>query len=58
MIVTQYSHLVSDSNNIFLWHESEDVNKKKLISKISVDSDFTFSSYAWLFLFHFSYSLS
>ena len=26
--------LFSDSNNIFLWHESEDINKKKLISKI------------------------
>ena len=38
--------IVSDSNNIFLWHESEDVNKKKLISKISINSNFTFSSYA------------
>ena len=37
--------IVSDSNNIFLWHESEDINKKKLISKISVDSSVTFSSY-------------
>ena len=42
----------SDFNNIISWHESEEVNqkkkKKKLISKISVDSSFTFSSYAWL----------
>ena len=38
-----------DSNNIFLWYDSEDINrKKKRISKISVDSNFTFSSYAWL----------
>ena len=41
-----------DSNNIFLWHESEDINqkKKKIISKISFDSNFTFTSYAWLSL--------
>ena len=39
--------IVSDSNNIFSWHESEDINKKKkkkkkkkVISKISVDSNF------------------
>ena len=36
---------LSDSNNIFSWHESEDVNKKKkkkkkVISKISVDFNF------------------
>ena len=38
--------MVSDSN-IFLWHKAE-VNKKKVISKISVDPNFTFTSYAWL----------
>ena len=43
---------ISDSNNIILWHESEDINKKiKLIPKISVDSN---SSYAWLYVFHCS----
>ena len=30
--------IVGDSNNVFLWHESLDINKKMLISKISVDS--------------------
>ena len=45
--------IVSDSNNKFLCHESEDFNKKKkkkkkTISKISVDSSFTFTSNAWL----------
>ena len=38
--------IFSDSNTIFLWHESEDISKKNLISKISVDSNFTFSRYA------------
>ena len=31
--------------------------QKKLISKISVDSNFTFSSYAWLCMFHCSHWL-
>ena len=31
--------------------------QKKLISKISVDSNFTFSSYAWLCVFHCSHRL-
>ena len=44
--------IFSDSNSIFLWHES-----KKLISKISVASNFTFSSYAWLCVFHCSHRL-
>ena len=50
-----FKGMVSDSNNIFLWHELEDINKKKkkkkkkVISKISVDSNFTFASYAWLY---------
>ena len=39
--------IVSDSNNIFLWHESEDIKKKGgVISTISADSNFTFTSYA------------
>ena len=32
--------IVSDSNNIFLQHESEDVKKKEIISKIFVNSNF------------------
>ena len=40
--------IFSDSNNIFLWHKSEDINKKKVISKISVHSKSSFTSYAWL----------
>ena len=28
--------IVSDSNNIFLWHESEDINKKSLFSKFQL----------------------
>ena len=39
--------IFSDSNNIFLWHESEDIYKHiKLTSTVSVDSKFLFSSYA------------
>ena len=34
--------ILSDSNNIILWYESEDMNKKKLISKISVDFELRF----------------
>ena len=56
-IQTIFNGIVSDSNNIFLWHESEDIHKKKLISKISVDSNFTFSSCAWLCVFHCSHRL-
>ena len=40
--------IVTDSNNIFLLHKLEDIDKKRVISKISVDSNFTFTSYAWL----------
>ena len=37
--------LFSDSNNILLWQESEDINRKKLINfKILSDSNFTFPS--------------
>ena len=41
--------IFSDPNIIFLWHESEDINKKS-ISKISVNSNFQFTSYAWLLI--------
>ena len=54
---TPLKGIESESNNIFLWHELENINKKKLISKISVDSDFPFSSYAWLCVFHCSHRL-
>ena len=47
LILQSIKGIVSDSNNIFLWHEW-DVNQKKLISKISFDSNFTFLSYVWL----------
>ena len=39
---------VSDSNNIFLWQKIGRYYWKKLISKISVDSNISFTSYAWL----------
>ena len=28
--------IASDSNNIFLWHESEDINKKSLFPKFQL----------------------
>ena len=28
--------IVSDSNNIFLWHESEEINKKSLFPKFQL----------------------
>ena len=40
--------IVSDFNNIFLWHKSDDIHKINVISKISVYSNLTFTSYAWL----------
>ena len=45
-----------DSNNIILWHKSKGMNKK-VISKIPVDSNFIFASYAWLCVFHCSHRL-
>ena len=48
--VSQFKGIFGDLNNNFLWHESEDINQKKIISKISVDTNFTFSSYAWLYV--------
>ena len=48
IIIEKIKGIFSDSNNIFLWHESEDKLKKKknLYSKISVYSTCTFTSYA------------
>ena len=40
--------IVSDYNNIFVWHKSKDINKNRFFSKISVDSNFMFTSYEWL----------
>ena len=34
-----------DSNDIFWWHELQDINKK---AHFSVDSKFTFTSYTWV----------
>ena len=40
--------IFSDSNSTFLWHKSQDINKKSFFfSKMSVNSDFPFASYAW-----------
>ena len=41
----------------FSWQEPEDVNQNSLFTKISVDSNFMFSSYAWLCVFHCSHRL-
>ena len=38
-----------------LWYELEEIKEKK--SKISVNSNFKFSSYAWFHLFHCSHGL-
>ena len=38
----------SDSCNIFSWHKSENITKKKVTYKLSVDSSFTFTCYARL----------
>ena len=39
-ILKEYTLLYSDSISIFLWHKPEDINnKKKVISKISLNSD-------------------
>ena len=43
VMIWETKWIFSDSNNIFLWHESEDINKK-LISEISVDFQFSFTS--------------
>ena len=49
--------IFSDSNSIFFMVWIRRYKQKKLISKISVDSNFTFSSYAWLCVFHCSHRL-
>ena len=36
LICTFIEGIVSDSNNIFLWHESEDINKKSLFLKFQL----------------------
>ena len=36
----------SDSNNIYILCKSEDIYEKRVISSISVDSNFGFASYA------------
>ena len=48
-----FKGIFSDSNSIFFSYESEDINKK-LISKISVDSKFTCTSFARFCVFHWS----
>ena len=52
--------IFSDSNNISYGMNQKIKKKKKkkhLISNIPVDSNFTFSSYEWLFVFHCSHRL-
>ena len=40
--------IFSYSNNIILWHESEDINRKSLFSKFQLIPILRFSSYAGL----------
>ena len=40
--------IVSDSDNIF-YNMNQKILTKKVISEISVDFNFTFVSYAWLY---------
>ena len=40
--------IVSDSKNIFLWQKLMKIWMKKVISKISFDSNISFTSNAWL----------
>ena len=39
IIAKDIKGIFSDSNSVCLKHESEDVNKKKIISKSSIDSN-------------------
>ena len=39
--------IVSDSNNIFFYFMNQKILIKNIIPKVSVDSNFTFTSYAW-----------
>ena len=41
VIITVLKGIFSHFNSTFLWHKSEDINKKTGISKISVNSDFS-----------------
>ena len=34
--ISVFKGIVSDSNNIFLWHESEDINNKSLFPKFQL----------------------
>ena len=36
LIVFKLKGIFSDSNNIFLWHKSEDINKKRLFPKFQL----------------------
>ena len=40
--------IFSYSNNIFLWYESEDINRNSLFSKFQLIPILRVSSYAWL----------
>ena len=54
-----FKGVISNSNNILLWHESEDIQKKKKKKKKNTAcfQNFTFSSYAWLCVFHCSHRI-
>ena len=43
---------MSDSNNIILWHESEDINLKSLFPKFQLIPILRLPSYAWLCVIH------
>ena len=47
VVFGQFKGVVSDFDNIF-YGMNQKILTKKVISKISVDSNFTFASYAWL----------
>ena len=55
--ISSIKGIFSDSNNIFFMTWIRRYKQKKLKSKISVGSNFTFSSYAWLCVFHCSHRL-
>ena len=35
-VILRFKGIFSDSNNIFLWHKSEDINKKMLFPKFQL----------------------
>ena len=56
-LLNEYSVILTTSFYTYGMNQKQDQKiqtKKKLISKISVDSNFAFSSYAWLGVFHCS----